>query len=220
MTGTACGSIQLQIIPSICIAKRKRAGFVLDVGEFDIPQLLPPPPDIDAPRPATRRSTEGLPNTPLLRVRLSSLGSGRGGGGLWARLKCTCAGMLLQQPENQPTTPNDMPPSAPQRRPFRPHFTYLYRLVLTRSRWPELAKANHFLAHLALLVGPEALSRPATAQNSLGRGRSPPLRPPPPPPLRWGGGGGGPPPPPPPPAPPPPPRLGYAQPESSAFGGR
>ena len=42
-----------------------------------------------------------------------------------------------QQPENQPTTPNDMPPSAPQRRPFRPHFTYLYRLVLTRSREPE-----------------------------------------------------------------------------------
>ena len=79
-----------------------------------------------------------------------------------------------QQPENQPTTPNDMHPIAPQRRPFRPHFTYLYRLVLTRSRWPELAKANHFLAHLALLVGPEALSRPATAQNSLGRGRSPP----------------------------------------------
>jgi hypothetical protein len=34
----------------------------------------------------------------------------------------------------------------------------------------ETAKmANHFLAHLALLVGPEALSRPATAQNSLGR---------------------------------------------------
>jgi hypothetical protein len=41
-----------------------------------------------------------------------------------------------QQPENQPTTPNDMHPIAPQRRPFRPHFTYLYRLVLTRSRCP------------------------------------------------------------------------------------
>ena len=85
---------------------------------------------------------------------------------------------LKQQPENQPTTPNDMPPSAPQRRPFRPHFTYLYRLVLTRSRAAECRKANHFLAHLALLVGPEALSRPATAQNSLGRGRSPPCAPP------------------------------------------
>jgi hypothetical protein len=71
-----------------------------------------------------------------------------------------------------------MPPSAPQRRPFRPHFTYLYQLVLTRSRAAECRKANHFLAHLALLVGPETLSRPATAQNSLERGRPPPLRPP------------------------------------------
>jgi hypothetical protein len=105
-----------------------------------------------------------------------------------------------QQPKIQPNPPNDMHPIAPQRRPFRPHFTYLYRLVLTRSRWPELAKANHFLAHLALMVGPEALSRPATAQNSLGRGRPPPLRLPPAP-LRGA-------------------RLGYAQPESSAFGGR
>jgi hypothetical protein len=66
---------------------------------------------------------------------------------------------------------------APQRRPFRPHFTYLYRLVLMRSRCPQLPKAKHFLAHLALLVGLEALSRPATAQNSLGRGRSPPCAP-------------------------------------------
>jgi hypothetical protein len=71
-----------------------------------------------------------------------------------------------------------MPPIAPRRRPFRPHFTYLYRLVLNRSRCAQLRKANHFLAHLALLVGPEALSRPATAQNSLGRGRPPPCAPP------------------------------------------
>jgi hypothetical protein len=35
----------------------------------------------------------------------------------------------------------------------------------------QLPKANQLLAHLALLAGPEALSRPATAQNSLGRGR-------------------------------------------------
>jgi hypothetical protein len=48
----------------------------------------------------------------------------------------------------------------------------LYQLVLTRSRCPQLPKANHFLAYLALLAGPEALSRPVTAQNSLGRGRS------------------------------------------------
>jgi hypothetical protein len=67
-----------------------------------------------------------------------------------------------------------MPPSAPQRRPFRPHFTYLYQLVLTRSRASECLKANHFLTHLALLVGPETLSHPATAQKPLGRGRSPP----------------------------------------------
>ena len=41
----------------------------------------------------------------------------------------------------------------------------------------QLPKANKILAHLALLVGREALSRPATAQKSLGRGGSPaPLR--------------------------------------------
>jgi hypothetical protein len=55
----------------------------------------------------------------------------------------------------------------------------LFRLVLTRSHCPQLPKVNQFLAHLALLVGPEALSRPTTAQNSLGRGRSPPCAPPP-----------------------------------------
>jgi hypothetical protein len=42
----------------------------------------------------------------------------------------------------------------------------------------QLPKANQLLAHLALLAGPEALSRPATAQNLLGRGRSPPCAPP------------------------------------------
>ena len=54
----------------------------------------------------------------------------------------------------------------------------LYQLVLTRSRCPQLPKANHFLAYLALLAGPEALSHPVTAQNLQGRGRFPPLRPP------------------------------------------
>ena len=72
-----------------------------------------------------------------------------------------------------------MHPIAPQRRPFRPHFMHLFRRVLTRSRAAECRKANQFSAHLALLVGPEALSHPATAQKSLGRGgRTPPCAPP------------------------------------------
>jgi hypothetical protein len=72
-----------------------------------------------------------------------------------------------------------MHPIAPQRRPNSPCFMHLFRLVLTRSRPAESRKANQFLAHLALLVGPDALSRPATAQKSLWRGRSPPPAPPP-----------------------------------------
>jgi hypothetical protein len=84
-----------------------------------------------------------------------------------------------QRPPYQGVQRNDMAAVAPQRRPFRPHFMHLFRLVLTRSRPAESRKANHFLAHLALLAGPEALSRPATAQKSLGRGRPPPLLPPP-----------------------------------------
>jgi hypothetical protein len=50
-----------------------------------------------------------------------------------------------------------------RRRPFRPHFTYLFRLVLARSRGPSESQASHFLAHLALLVPPEALCSPATS---------------------------------------------------------
>jgi hypothetical protein len=42
-----------------------------------------------------------------------------------------------RQGADQPTPPSEMPPIAPQRRPFRPHFTCLYRLVLTRSCEPE-----------------------------------------------------------------------------------
>ena len=79
-----------------------------------------------------------------------------------------CKQVAPQQPENQPTTPNDMHPIAPQRRPFRPHFTYLHRLVLTRSRAAECRKANHFSAHLALLVCPDTLSRPATTPKFPG----------------------------------------------------
>ena len=68
-----------------------------------------------------------------------------------------------QQPKNQPTPPNVMHPIAPRRRPFRPQFTYLFRLVLARSRCPSVSQASHFLAHLALLVPPEALCSPATS---------------------------------------------------------
>ena len=88
--------------------------------------------------------------------------------GISLRHSGLCSARRAQQPENQPTTPNDMHPIAPQRRPFRPHFTYLYRLVLTRSRAPECPKANHFSAHLALLVGPDTLSRPATTPKFPG----------------------------------------------------
>jgi hypothetical protein len=73
----------------------------------------------------------------------------------------------LQRPPYQGVQRKDMHPIAPRRRPFRPHFMHLFRLALTRSRPAEPRKANHFLAHLALLAGPEALSRPATAQKSL-----------------------------------------------------
>jgi hypothetical protein len=89
---------------------------------------------------------------------------------------------ISQQPREQggpgSTGPlKEMHPIAPQRRPNSPCFMHLFRLVLTRSRCPQLPKANHFLAYLAVLAGPEALSRPSTEQKSLGRGRFPPLRP-------------------------------------------
>jgi hypothetical protein len=54
----------------------------------------------------------------------------------------------------------------------------LYQLVFTRPRRPQLPKANQFWVYLALLAGPEALSRPATSQKPLGRGRPPPCAPP------------------------------------------
>jgi hypothetical protein len=54
-------------------------------------------------------------------------------------------------------TKRDAPPCAPRRRPFRPHFTYLVRLVLARSRCAQLRTCAH------PLVPPEALCRPATS---------------------------------------------------------
>jgi hypothetical protein len=78
---------------------------------------------------------------------------------------CRAPSASCQQPKNQPTPPNVMPPIAPRRRPFRPQFTYayLFRLVLMRSRGPSESQASHFLANLALLVPPEALCSPATS---------------------------------------------------------
>ena len=105
------------------------------------------------------RSRGDAPSLRYLAVYLAMRLSG------YAAMRLCCD---AQQPENQPTTPNDMHPIAPQRRPFRPHFTYLYRLVLTRSRAAECRKANHFSAHLALLVGPDTLSRPATTPKFPG----------------------------------------------------
>jgi hypothetical protein len=45
-------------------------------------------------------------------------------------------------PIHQTTCP--MPPIAPRRRPFRPHFMHLFRLVLMRSRWPSWPKRTVF----------------------------------------------------------------------------
>jgi hypothetical protein len=74
----------------------------------------------------------------------------------------------VHQAKNQPDPPNDMHPIAPQRRPFRPHFMHLFRLALTRFH----------CAHLALLVGPEALSPlpPSNCAKLAGAGVPPPLR--------------------------------------------
>jgi hypothetical protein len=111
---------------------------------------------------------------------LQKLRTGEGGGApvhthypkySLALQQAAVAARQTQRPPCQGVQRKDMPPIAPRRRPFRPHFTYLYRL-------PKCPKANHFLTYLALLVGPEALSRPVTAQNSLGRGRPPPCAPP------------------------------------------
>jgi hypothetical protein len=84
--------------------------------------------------------------------------------GFVQRTGCSACG--LQQPREQGGPLKEMHPIAPRRRPNSPCFMHLYRRVLTRSRSPEFPKANQLLAHLALLVGPEALSRPATAQKS------------------------------------------------------
>jgi hypothetical protein len=87
---------------------------------------------------------------------------------------CDSRSWASQQPREQGGPLKEMHPIAPRRRPNPSCFMHLYRRVLARSRPTESPKANQFLAHLALLVGPEALSRPATAQKSLGRGAVPP----------------------------------------------
>jgi hypothetical protein len=84
-----------------------------------------------------------------------------------------------QRPPCQGVQRKDMHPIAPRRRPFRPHFTYLHRLVLTRSRCAQLRKVNHFFAHLALLIGrPRDPLPPSNCAKFAGAGSFPPLRPP------------------------------------------
>jgi hypothetical protein len=75
-----------------------------------------------------------------------------------------------QQPGNRPGPPSGMHPSAPQMQPLRPRSMRLFRLVLARSRGPSESQASHFLAHLALLVPPEALCSPATSPKFSKRG--------------------------------------------------
>jgi hypothetical protein len=59
-----------------------------------------------------------------------------------------------QRPPYQGVQRNDMPPIAPQRRPFRPHVMHLFRLVLARYRPAESRKATHLRA-----------AAPSTASN-------------------------------------------------------
>jgi hypothetical protein len=59
------------------------------------------------------------------------------------------------------------PPIAPRRRPFRPHFTYLFRLALARSRCARLRTKGWILDHLTPLVPSEALFSPATSPKFL-----------------------------------------------------
>jgi hypothetical protein len=99
------------------------------------------------------------------------VGVWRGGGARRVHL----AGVLEQQPREQGGPLKEMPPLAPQRRPNSPCFMHLFRRVLTRSRCPQLLKANQLLAHLALLVGTEALSLPpSNCAKIAGAGAFPP----------------------------------------------
>jgi hypothetical protein len=116
----------------------------------------------------------------------------------WASSSCSCsvhslsgsscAGMRSQQLPCQGVQRKDTcPPLPPLRRPFRPHFTYFYRLVLTRSRANESRKATHCLAHLG-----RPTRSPAQKLRKIRLGGIVPPPAPPPAPLRGA-------------------RLGYAQ---------
>jgi hypothetical protein len=67
-----------------------------------------------------------------------------------------------------------MPPIASRRRPFRPHFMHLFRLVLARSRSPSESQAIYFLAHLPF--GPPGRPRgplpPSNCAKIAGAGAS------------------------------------------------
>jgi hypothetical protein len=80
---------------------------------------------------------------------------------------------LRRRPHNQGTTPSDMHPIAPRTRPNSHHFTHLYRLVLTRSRWPQLADQNRFWAHFTP-GSPRDPLLPINCAKFAGAGASPP----------------------------------------------
>jgi hypothetical protein len=68
----------------------------------------------------------------------------------------------------QPTE-RHAPHCTPKTSVLTPLPTYLFRLVLARSRCPSVSQASHFLAHLALLVPPEALCSPATTSPKFSK---------------------------------------------------
>jgi hypothetical protein len=85
---------------------------------------------------------------------------------------------IEQRQPRQGVQRNDMPPIAPRRRPFRPHFTYLYRLVLTRSRCaPPAAQSEPFFGPFGPPGRPRGPLPPSNCAKFAGAGSFPPLRP-------------------------------------------